>query len=145
MHLVHVVLGVSWGSLWRVGVSRSRRSWAGPHHAVRWARWGTRTWTHHASRRRPWAWGGSRPRCPSHWRVRSGHVSGETGNVCQEQVAASTPKKWDDNGVKQNYPSAVWYWLIGNKGTNSSKHNKKYFCWGLKVAAKKLRFTLWCW
>lgn len=86
MHLVDVVLRISWGSLWWVGVSRSRRSWAGPHHAVGWAWRGAWARAHHTSWRWPWAWGGSGPRCPSHRGVRSGHLSGETGNVWQQQV-----------------------------------------------------------
>lgn len=86
MHLVHVVLRISWGSLWRMGVSRSWRSWARPHHAVGRAWWGTWTWPHHASWRWPWAWGGTRARCPSHRGVRSGHLSGGTGNVWLQEV-----------------------------------------------------------
>lgn len=165
MHLVHVVLRISWGSLWRVGVSRSRRSWAGTHHAVGWAWWWTRTWTHHASWRRPWAWGGSRPRCPSHWGVRSGHLSGESGNVCQQEVAASTPGRSDDKEVWENDLTGVRvcvfttgvlihrtiyatlsslgilhvYWLIGNKGTDHSRQNKNisWSCWMLSGQAWK--------
>lgn len=78
---MHVVLRISWGSLWRVGVSRPRRSRARPHHAVGWAWRGTWAWTHHSSWRWPWSWGGPRPRCPSHWGIRSGHLSEETG-IC---------------------------------------------------------------